>query len=187
MGCGSGVTCWRRLREGQEQVCGSAFTKRCWQNSTPPTRSIGAGPRSTPHTCVPLGARARWTARLRHRGKRQRHLPLCFVGGCRTASAGQRRTTEAKTGERLWRSHHLRKSPPGDASSQNQGQSRQAERSTWLWPCRRRWVVERTLSWLHQYRRLRVRYERRADIHEAFPDDRLLSELLQAASGGGSL
>lgn len=32
---------------------------------------------------------------------------------------------------------------------------------------RRRWVVERTISWLHQQRRLRVRYERRADIHEA--------------------
>jgi transposase len=31
-----------------------------------------------------------------------------------------------------------------------------------------RWVVERTLSWLHQYRRLRVRYERRPDIHHAF-------------------
>jgi transposase len=31
-----------------------------------------------------------------------------------------------------------------------------------------RWVVERTLSWLHQFRRLRVRYDRRADIHEAF-------------------
>ena len=31
-----------------------------------------------------------------------------------------------------------------------------------------RWVVERTLSWLHQFRRLRVHYERRADIHEAF-------------------
>jgi transposase len=31
-----------------------------------------------------------------------------------------------------------------------------------------RWVVERTLSWLHQFRRLRVRYERRDDIHEAF-------------------
>ena len=29
-------------------------------------------------------------------------------------------------------------------------------------------MVERTISWLHQYRRLRVRYERRADIHEAF-------------------
>ena len=31
-----------------------------------------------------------------------------------------------------------------------------------------RWVVERTLAWLHQFRRLRVRYEKRADIHEAF-------------------
>jgi transposase len=31
-----------------------------------------------------------------------------------------------------------------------------------------RWVVERTLSWLHQFRRLRVRWERRADIHQAF-------------------
>jgi transposase len=31
-----------------------------------------------------------------------------------------------------------------------------------------RWVIERTLSWLHQYRRLRIRYERRSDIHEAF-------------------
>jgi transposase len=31
-----------------------------------------------------------------------------------------------------------------------------------------RWVVERTNSWLHQFRRLRVRYERRAKIHQAF-------------------
>ena len=33
-----------------------------------------------------------------------------------------------------------------------------------------RWVVERTLAWLHQFRRLRLRWERRADIHEAFLD-----------------
>lgn len=31
-----------------------------------------------------------------------------------------------------------------------------------------RWVVEHTLSWLHQFRRLRLHYERRDDIHEAF-------------------
>lgn len=31
-----------------------------------------------------------------------------------------------------------------------------------------RWVVERTLSWLHQFRRLRVRYDRTAAIHQAF-------------------
>ena len=33
---------------------------------------------------------------------------------------------------------------------------------------RYRWVVERTISWLNRFRRLRVRYERRADIHLAF-------------------
>jgi transposase len=33
---------------------------------------------------------------------------------------------------------------------------------------RYRWVVERTLAWLGRFRRLVVRYERRADIHLAF-------------------
>jgi transposase len=31
-----------------------------------------------------------------------------------------------------------------------------------------RWVAERTLAWLHQFRRLRIRYERRDDIHAGF-------------------
>ena len=31
-----------------------------------------------------------------------------------------------------------------------------------------RWVVERTFASLSQFRRLRVRYDKRADIHEAF-------------------
>ena len=33
---------------------------------------------------------------------------------------------------------------------------------------RHRWKVERTLAWLSRFRRLTVRYERRADIHLAF-------------------
>ena len=33
---------------------------------------------------------------------------------------------------------------------------------------RYRWVVERTLSWLNSFRRLKIRYEHRADIHLAF-------------------
>ncbi len=33
---------------------------------------------------------------------------------------------------------------------------------------RYRWVVERTLAWLSRSRRLTIRYERRADIHQAF-------------------
>ncbi|MFB7464793.1 IS5 family transposase [Streptomyces sp. NPDC056224] len=31
-----------------------------------------------------------------------------------------------------------------------------------------RWVVERTIAWLHGFRRLRIRWERRDEIHEAF-------------------
>ena len=33
---------------------------------------------------------------------------------------------------------------------------------------RLRWVVERTFAWLHHFKRLLVRYDRRAEIHEAF-------------------
>jgi transposase len=33
---------------------------------------------------------------------------------------------------------------------------------------RHRWKVERTLAWMARFRRLAVRYERRADIHLAF-------------------
>jgi IS5 family transposase len=33
---------------------------------------------------------------------------------------------------------------------------------------RYRWVVERTHSWLNRYRRLKIRYERPAEIHPAF-------------------
>ena len=31
-----------------------------------------------------------------------------------------------------------------------------------------RWVVERTFAWLHHLKRLLVRYDPRAEIHEAF-------------------
>jgi IS5 family transposase len=32
---------------------------------------------------------------------------------------------------------------------------------------RHRWVVERTFAWLKNFRRLRIRFERRADVHYA--------------------
>ena len=33
---------------------------------------------------------------------------------------------------------------------------------------KQRWVVERTFAWLHNFRRLRTRYERLAELHLAF-------------------
>ena len=43
---------------------------------------------------------------------------------------------------------------------------------------RTRWVVERTMAWLHRFRRLAVRYERRPCVHEAFLSVSLLAHLL---------
>lgn len=31
-----------------------------------------------------------------------------------------------------------------------------------------RWFIERTLSWFHQFRRLRIRWDRKPEIHQAF-------------------
>ncbi len=42
---------------------------------------------------------------------------------------------------------------------------RQAEHGSGLG--RHRWVVERTFAWLHNFKRLLVRYERRSEIHQA--------------------
>jgi transposase len=47
---------------------------------------------------------------------------------------------------------------------------------------RYRWVVERTFAWLHQFKRLLVRYDKRADMHEAF----LALACCLSASGGCS-
>jgi len=47
-----------------------------------------------------------------------------------------------------------------------------------------------THAWLHQYRRLGVRYERRADIHEAFLAigcSPICLKLLQAGEPSGAL
>ena len=43
---------------------------------------------------------------------------------------------------------------------------------------RTRWVVERTLAWLHRFRRLAVRYQRRPCVHEAFLVPGLLARVL---------
>lgn len=31
-----------------------------------------------------------------------------------------------------------------------------------------RWIIERTLSWFHQFRRLRIRWERHPQMHQVF-------------------
>lgn len=83
------------------------------------------------------------------RGKRgrPRRRPASLLGD---------RAYRSKPAHAQLRRHRIRPLVGAKGSSHGSGLGKQ------------RWVVERTISWLHQHRRLRIRYERRADIHEAF-------------------
>lgn len=47
------------------------------------------------------------------------------------------------------------------------------------WLGKTRWVVERSIAWLHSSSRLKVRYERYAHVH--VPIARVLADLLETA------
>jgi transposase len=84
---------------------------------------------------------------VRGRRGRPRHRPRKLLGD---------RAYHSRQGRRQLRERHVQAKIAWPKSDHGSGLGRE------------RWVVERSLSWLHQYRRLRIRYERRADIHEAF-------------------
>jgi hypothetical protein len=69
---------------------------------------------------------------------------------------GQRRQGGAGDREKVWRSIAVRRASLSTRTPHGTGLG------TF------RWVVERTISWLHGFRRLRIRWEKRDDIHEAF-------------------
>lgn len=58
-----------------------------------------------------------------------------------------------------------RRLPPGPRDPTGDREARQSPRHR---PGHLRYFVERTIAWLHDFRRVRIRWERRDDIHEAF-------------------
>lgn len=48
MGCGSGMSCWRRLRDWQRRASGTSCTSCCLRGYVPPTKSTGLASSSTP-------------------------------------------------------------------------------------------------------------------------------------------
>ena len=84
---------------------------------------------------------------VRGRRGRPRHRPRKLVGD---------RAYHSRQGRRELRRRRIQAKIAWPKSAHGSGLGRES------------WVVERTIAWLHQYRRLRIRYERRADIHEAF-------------------
>ena len=192
MGCGSGMTCWRRLRDWQQAgvwdlihfvllnwlsrygqidwsraVMDSCSVRAVFGGHTGPNPTDRAKPGSKRHLIcdgrgVPLAVKLTGA----NRNDSQQALPVVDAIPPLQGERGRPRL----------RPHYLLGDRAYHASSIRQGLRARhirpllAERNTqhgsrlggW------RWVVERTFAWLNQFRRLRVRYEKRADIHEAF-------------------
>ncbi|WP_244135803.1 IS5 family transposase [Burkholderia seminalis] len=192
MGCGSGVTCWRRLRDWQAACLGSLaratarkaarsgpdrlltsrlrfiIDSRSWgRPKTGPNPTDRARPGSkhhlvtdangTPLAAILTGANVNDVTQL---------LPridaIPPIRGLRGHPLQRPRVVNADRGydsERHRRALRDRGIEPVIAK-------RRTEHGSGLG--KYRWVVERTHAWLHHFRRLRIRFERRADIHGAF-------------------
>jgi transposase len=193
LGCGSGMTCWRRLRDWQEAGIWqllhfvlldwlARYGQIDWSRAVVDGSSVRAvfgglqtGPNPTDRAklgskrhliCdgrgIPLAVQLTGANRndsqqalalvdaippLQGERGRPRHRPDCVLGD------------RGYDAEAIRRGLRARRIIPWLAK-------RNTEHGSGLG--RWRWVVERTFAWINQFRRLRVRYERRADIHEAF-------------------
>ena len=175
LGCGSGMTCWRRLKEWQQAGVFQALHERLLAQlraafggeKTGPSpvdrRKLGSkhhlitDANGIPLACLLTGANAHDVTQL---------LPLVeAIPAIRGVVGRPPRRPAVLLADRGYDSqaHRLALRTLGirpliarRKTAHGSGLGSQ------------RWVVERTLSWLHQHRRLRIRYERQAEIHQAF-------------------
>jgi transposase len=193
LGCGSGMTCWRRLRDWQAAGVWAAIHRRLldrlggadaidWSRASFDSASVPApaggeatgpnptdrGKAGTKHHLLADGngtpLAVQQTAANVPDGQALEALldavpPIERPRGRprrRPAKGHGDKAYDAKRHRAALHRRHIRPriARRGVESSQRLG--------------RHRWTVERTLSWRHRFRRLRVRDERRADIHEAF-------------------
>jgi transposase len=187
LGCGSGMSCWRRMRawlaagvwdrlqtrlierldlSGENRLvsrrCGFQQRARCfWGTPTGPNPVDRAKPGSKHHVLTDAGGIPLVTAVSAANHHDSRYLFPLLIGlpdhlRAKIASLYADRAYDcAAFRERLLAegiTPFLAKR--GTAHGSGLG--------------RHRWVVERTISWLHQFRRLRLRYERHGYLHRAF-------------------
>jgi len=193
MGCGSGMTCWRRLRDWHNAGVWrrlhevllaelNGADKIDWSRVSVDSRSfraLGGGEKTGPS---PVDRRKK--------GSKQ-HIVVDANGTPLAATVTAANVPDVKQLEPLideippvrgkrGRPHRRPKEVYADRAYDSEPH-RQRLRRRGIRPriARRktahgsglgkvRWVVERTLSWLPRKRKLRIRTERRADIHEAF-------------------
>ncbi len=192
LGFGSGSTCYRRLDEWQRAGVWERLHALLLDERAPLVRSSGRGRWPTRATCRRKGGsetgpspvdRARngskhhllvdasgiplaWTLTGGNRNDVTQLIPLLErVPPVRGRVGRPRRRPERVTADRGYDHdkyrRELRRRGIGSEIAR-----RQTEHGSGLG--RARWVVERTFAWLHHFKRLLVRYDRRHEIHEAF-------------------
>ncbi|MBI4496661.1 MAG: IS5 family transposase [Chloroflexi bacterium] len=195
MGCGSGMTCWRRLRDWQEagvwqrlhQVLldrlGAAeqidWSRASLDSATVPRKKGGEKTGPNPTDRGKPGTK-------RHLVVDGHGIPLAITLSAANVNDGPmlETTVDAIAPIRQWRGGRRRRPDQLHADkAYDSRRCRRALRARRIRPRiarkgvesserlgRHRWVVERTLAWLNRFRRLTIRYERRADLHQAFLD-----------------
>ncbi|WP_429496507.1 IS5 family transposase [Paraburkholderia youngii] len=193
MGCGSGMSCWRRLRDWQaagvwdrlHEVLLAKLRESDridWSRvvvDSSSIRAVGAGQKTGPNPTD----RARPGSK-HHLITEAQGIPLAVIltGANRhdvtqlhalvdaiRPIAGKRGRPLSKPrivqGDRGY-NHDKYRRPLHAAGIATEIARRGEPHGSGLG--KTRWVVERTISWLHNFRRLRIRFERLAFIHEAF-------------------
>jgi transposase len=193
MGCGSGMTCWRRLRDWQADGTWDRIHKVLlgrlreadkidWRRALIDSSSVRAA----------YGGEATGSSPVDRAKPGSKHHVITDASGVpltSSVSAANRNDISEMAGlvnrlpEVPGKVGHPRRKPEslqGDLAYDSEPH-RQGLRDIGIEPVlpekgidegtglgETRWPVERTLAWFHQNRRLRLRYERRADIHQAF-------------------
>jgi transposase len=193
MGCGSGMTCWRRLRDWHkagvwqklhEQLLAelNAADQIDWSRTAVDSRSLralGGGEKTGPspvdrrkkgskHHVIVDGQGTPLAATLTAGNEndiKQLEPVVDAVPPIRGKRGRPRRRPKSVYADRAYDSqpHRRRLRRRG---IQPKIARRGSEHGSGLGKIR--WVVERTLGWLPRKRKLRIRTERRADIHEAW-------------------
>jgi transposase len=193
MGCGSGMTCWRRLRDWQADGTWDKIHRELlgrlreadkidWSRALIDSSSVRAA----------YGGEATGPSPVDRAKKGSKHHVITDASGIPLASsvtpANRHDVAEMaplynKMPAVAGKPGRPRKKPDamqGDLAYDSEPH-RQGLREMGIEPVlpekgiddqeglgATRWLVERTLAWFHQNRRLRIRYERRLDIHQAF-------------------
>jgi len=162
MGCGSGMTCWRRLRDWQQAGVWDTVKQVPGPNPTDRRK-----PGTKHHVITDAGGiplKTEVTGANRHDVTQLLSL-VDEIPAVKGKPGRPRRRPEEVYADRAYDSDPHRQELRHRHIEPHLAR-RNEEHGSGLGVYR--WVSERALAWLHGFRRLRTRYERRADIHEAF-------------------